>query len=193
MSHYASQQKFVKYIHSDSWRWIRSLHATPVIPGIDLYTVQLGSTIDEGTREQLWVESGGGRSALLFQESIYIYKLIPSVGELEIFSEMEPISNRSSGPITNVPPPPPSVIDFNYVSTSTFGRVTPAYRTEFRITGRKLFPSGKITVGIQETRWKTFIRVCKSSLRRDILSARFAYSFKNIIRRPYPLEGRILF
>lgn len=124
---------------------------------------------------------------------IYIYKLIPSVGELEIFSEMEPISNRSSGPITNVPPPPPSVIDFNYVSTSTFGRVTPAYRTEFRITGRKLFPSGKITVGIQETRWKTFIRVCKSSLRRDILSARFAYSFKNIIRRPYPLEGRILF
>lgn len=45
---------------------------TPVIPGIDLYTVQLGSTIDEGTREQLWMENGGG-AALLFQGSIYIY------------------------------------------------------------------------------------------------------------------------
>ena len=52
---------------------------------------------------------------------------------------MEPISNPSLGPITNVPSPP-SVIDFNYVSTSTFGRVTPAYRTEFRITGPNFFP-----------------------------------------------------
>lgn len=82
--------------------------------------------------EQLWMES---RAALLFQASIswYSAKVVR-----DLFRNGADIESKF-GPITNVPSPP-SVIDFNYVSTSTFGRVTPAYRTEFRITGPNFFP-----------------------------------------------------
>lgn len=80
--------------------------------------------------EQLWMES---RAALLFQASIswYSAKVVR-----DLFRNGADIESKF-GPITNVPSPP-SVIDFNYVST--FGRVTPAYRTEFRITGPNFFP-----------------------------------------------------